>query len=111
MLLEATLWENRILGHQTRPPAVKGWFIDRKAARADTERIMDDYDVRAPGPDTLAVALSGGNQQKLIVGREMESAPRRAARRPPHPRASTSARRRPSGNCSRTPGPKGWASC
>jgi simple sugar transport system ATP-binding protein len=37
---------------------------------------MKDYDVRAPGPDTLAVALSGGNQQKLIVGREMESHPR-----------------------------------
>ena len=32
---------------------------------------MREYDVRAPGPDTLAVALSGGNQQKLIVGREM----------------------------------------
>ncbi|SDF87482.1 nucleoside ABC transporter ATP-binding protein [Blastococcus aurantiacus] len=76
MLLEAPLWENRILGHQTRPPAVKGPFIDRTAARADTERIMRDYDVRAPGPDTLAVALSGGNQQKLIVGREMSAAPR-----------------------------------
>ncbi|WP_369139652.1 ABC transporter ATP-binding protein [Modestobacter versicolor] len=76
MLLEAPLWENRILGHQTRPPAVKGAFIDRKAARSDTERIMRDYDVRAPGPDTLAVALSGGNQQKLIVGREMSARPR-----------------------------------
>ncbi len=76
MLLEGTLWENRILGHQTRPPAAKGAFIDRRAARADTARIMQAYDVRAPGPDTLAVALSGGNQQKLIVGREMESDPR-----------------------------------
>jgi simple sugar transport system ATP-binding protein len=76
MLLEAPLWENRILGHQTRPPAVKGAFIDRRAARADTERIMREYDVRAPGPDTLAVALSGGNQQKLIVGREMSVQPR-----------------------------------
>ncbi|MBN1093887.1 ABC transporter ATP-binding protein [Blastococcus sp. TML/M2B] len=76
MLLDAPLWENRILGHQTRPPAVKGLFIDRKAARADTERIMQEYDVRAPGPDTLAVALSGGNQQKLIVGREMSARPR-----------------------------------
>jgi ABC-type uncharacterized transport system ATPase subunit len=76
MLLEAPLWENRILGHQTRPPAVKGAFIDRKAARADTARIMAEYDVRAPGPNTLAVALSGGNQQKLIVGREMSAHPR-----------------------------------
>jgi ABC-type uncharacterized transport system ATPase subunit len=76
MLLEAPLWENRILGHQTRPPAVKGAFLDRKAARADTARIMREYDVRAPGPDTPAVALSGGNQQKLIVGREMSARPR-----------------------------------
>ena len=76
MLLEAPLWENRILGHQTRPPAAKGLFIDRKAARADTVEIMREYDVRAPGPDTLAVALSGGNQQKLIVGRELSSQPR-----------------------------------
>ena len=76
MLLEGTLWENRILGHQTRPPAAKGLFIDRRSARTDTERIMREYDVRAPGPDVLAVALSGGNQQKLIVGREMSSDPR-----------------------------------
>ncbi|SDX50560.1 nucleoside ABC transporter ATP-binding protein [Modestobacter sp. DSM 44400] len=76
MLLDAPLWENRILGHQTRPPSAKGAFIDRKGARADTERIMREYDVRAPGPDTLAVALSGGNQQKLIVGREMSASPR-----------------------------------
>jgi simple sugar transport system ATP-binding protein len=76
ILLDAPLWENRILGHQTLPPAARGAFIDRRAARADTERIMQDYDVRAPSPDTLAVALSGGNQQKLIVGREMSSNPR-----------------------------------
>jgi simple sugar transport system ATP-binding protein len=76
MLLDAPLWENRILGHQTRPPAGNGRFIDRKAAREDTARIMREYDVRAPGPNTPAVALSGGNQQKLIVGREMSAHPR-----------------------------------
>ncbi|MBJ7450918.1 MAG: ABC transporter ATP-binding protein [Blastococcus sp.] len=76
MLLDAPLWENRILGHQTRPPAVKGLFIDRRGARADTQRIMREYDVRAPDADTLAAALSGGNQQKLIVGREMSARPR-----------------------------------
>ncbi|WP_225234613.1 ABC transporter ATP-binding protein [Klenkia terrae] len=76
MLLDAPLWENRVLGHQTEAPNARGLFIDRKAARADTERIMREYDVRAPGPNTLAVALSGGNQQKLIVGREMSAKPR-----------------------------------
>ena len=75
LLLDAPLWENRVLGHQTREPNVNGFFIDKGAARADTVRIIDEYDVRTPGPDVLARALSGGNQQKLIVGREMSSEP------------------------------------
>jgi simple sugar transport system ATP-binding protein len=75
LLLDAPLWENRILGHQDRAPNVKGAFIDRAGARADTQRIVDAYDVRTPGIDTMARALSGGNQQKLIVGREMSGDP------------------------------------
>ena len=45
-------------------------------ARDDTERIVEQYDVRTPGIDTPSRALSGGNQQKLIVGREMSGDPR-----------------------------------
>ena len=75
LLLDAPLWENRILGHQTLKPSAKGLFIDKRASRTDTERIIEEYDVRTPGPDVLARALSGGNQQKLIVGREMSSDP------------------------------------
>ena len=75
LLLDAPLWENRILGHQTRKPSAKGLFIDKRASRADTERIIEAYDVRTPGPDVVARALSGGNQQKLIVGREMSGEP------------------------------------
>ncbi len=76
LLLGAPLWENRILGHQTRPPAVKrGGWLDVKGARADTERVVSEYDVRTPGIDTTAGALSGGNQQKFLVGREMSAAP------------------------------------
>jgi simple sugar transport system ATP-binding protein len=75
LLLESPLWENRILGHQTRPPNVKGIWIDRAGARADTRRIVEEYDVRTPGIEVDAAALSGGNQQKLIVGREMSGDP------------------------------------
>ncbi len=75
LLLDAPLWENRILGHQTRPPSAKGPWINRAGARKDTQRIVNDYDVRTPGIDTPARALSGGNQQKLIVGREMSGDP------------------------------------
>ncbi|MEO3862159.1 ABC transporter ATP-binding protein [Acrocarpospora sp. B8E8] len=70
LLLLAPLWENRILGHNSG-----GVWIDRKGARADTERIVAQYDVRTPGIDVDAAALSGGNQQKLIVGREMSGDP------------------------------------
>jgi len=76
LLLDSPLWENRILGHQTRPPSAKGPWINRAGARKDTQRIIDEYDVRTPGIDTAARALSGGNQQKLIVGREMSGEPR-----------------------------------
>ncbi|MFC7329676.1 ABC transporter ATP-binding protein [Marinactinospora rubrisoli] len=76
VLLESPLWENRILGHQTRRPNVRGAWIDRAGARADTERIVAEFDVRTPGIDVNADALSGGNQQKLIVGREMSGDPK-----------------------------------
>ncbi|NBE51696.1 ABC transporter ATP-binding protein [Streptomyces boluensis] len=76
LLLEAPLWENRILGHVTEKPNSKGFWLDLKAAQADTRRIVEEYDVRTPGIDVDAASLSGGNQQKLIVGREMSHAPR-----------------------------------
>jgi len=76
LLLEAPLWENRVLGHQTRRPNVRRGLVDRAGARADCQRIVDEYDVRTPSIDVLASALSGGNQQKLIVGREMSGEPK-----------------------------------
>jgi ABC-type uncharacterized transport system ATPase subunit len=76
LLLPAPLWENRMLGHQTQRPNVRGILVDRAGARRDTERIVREYDVRTPSVDVIASALSGGNQQKLIVGREMSGEPR-----------------------------------
>jgi simple sugar transport system ATP-binding protein len=76
LLLDSPLWENRMLGHQTQPPNARGLFLDLRGARRDTERIVAEYDVRTPGIDVLAGALSGGNQQKLIVGRELSHTPK-----------------------------------
>lgn len=76
LLLEAPLWENRILGHVTEEPNSRGGRLDLKAARSDTARIVRDYDVRTPGIEVTAASLSGGNQQKLIVGREMSHHPK-----------------------------------
>ncbi|WP_373314582.1 ABC transporter ATP-binding protein [Streptomyces longispororuber] len=79
LLLESPLWENRILGHVTEKPNSRGpggFWLDPKGAQADTRRIVEEYDVRTPGIDVTAASLSGGNQQKLIVGREMSHKPR-----------------------------------
>jgi ABC-type uncharacterized transport system ATPase subunit len=78
LLAGEPLWANRMLGHQSRPPVSKGGplgLIDRAATRADTERIVREFDVRTPGVDVPAAALSGGNQQKLIIGRELSGDP------------------------------------
>ncbi|MFD8812206.1 ABC transporter ATP-binding protein [Streptomyces sp. NPDC059627] len=76
LLLESPLWENRILGHVTEKPNAKGFWLDIKGAQADTRRIVEEFDVRTPGIDVTAASLSGGNQQKLIVGREMSHNPK-----------------------------------
>ena len=75
LLLEAPLWENAALGHQTEQPFAKGIWVDRAGSRQRTEEIRERYDVRTPNVDVSAHALSGGNQQKLILGREIMSSP------------------------------------
>jgi simple sugar transport system ATP-binding protein len=76
LLLPSPLWENTMLGHQTRAPFARGPWIDRTGARRRTEEVIRGYRVITPGVDVPAFALSGGNQQKLIVGREMSAEPR-----------------------------------
>jgi simple sugar transport system ATP-binding protein len=73
LLLDAPLWENAALGHQTKSPYANGFWINRSGARQQTEVIRSEFDVRTPSVDVAARALSGGNQQKLIIGREMTS--------------------------------------
>ena len=75
LLLDAPLWENQILGHQSQEPNAHGIWIDRDGARARTEEVVERFDVRTPNIDVNAEALSGGNQQKLIIGRELMAGP------------------------------------
>ena len=76
LVLTAPLWENVLLGHQARRPFGKGG-LDRPRRRPATgpRRSSPSFDVRTPGIDVPAFTLSGGNQQKLIVGREMTADP------------------------------------
>ncbi len=75
LLMAAPLWENAALGHQTQRPFANGAWFDRAGAAERTERIRSEFDVRTPDIDVTAHALSGGNQQKLIVGRELTAEP------------------------------------
>jgi general nucleoside transport system ATP-binding protein len=76
LLLASPLWENTMLGHQTVAPFSRGLWVSKTGARRRTEEVIREYNVMTPGPDTPALALSGGNQQKLIVGREMTAGPK-----------------------------------
>ena len=79
LLLDSSLAENVILGVHYRKPAVTGpgeVILDEKAIRRRTEQVIRDFDVRPPNPVLPARALSGGNQQKLIIGREFELPPK-----------------------------------
>ena len=71
MVLGFPVWENALLGSQRSPAFRSGPWLDACKARAHAERIIQDYDVRPPDPDRLIGSLSGGNQQKLILGREI----------------------------------------
>jgi simple sugar transport system ATP-binding protein len=79
LLLDFDLAENSILGVQhSRPIAVGpgGAWLDRAAIGERAGRIVRDFDVRPPDVALPARALSGGNQQKLIIGRELDLHPR-----------------------------------
>ena len=76
LVLDAPLWENIMLGHQTQKPFVNGPWINKEGAIARTREVITAFDVRTPGPEVAAVALSGGNQQKLLIGREMMTEPK-----------------------------------
>jgi simple sugar transport system ATP-binding protein len=78
LLLEFSLSENAILGVHYRPPAVSrvgAVLLNEPSIRQRAELVIRDFDVRPPNPALPARSLSGGNQQKLIIGREFELPP------------------------------------
>jgi len=76
LLLDSDLEENSILGVHYRPPVTTGGFLNSSAIETRTREIIENFDVRPPNPQLTARSLSGGNQQKLIIGREFELNPK-----------------------------------
>ncbi len=74
-IAEFDLIENAILeSYKDAPFSRRGW-MNWGRAEAFTREVIDTYDVRCPGPGTRIRLLSGGNMQKLILGRVLESGP------------------------------------
>jgi ABC-type uncharacterized transport system ATPase subunit len=76
LVLDFTLAENIALHDYAREPNARlGWLFPKRLERR-AEELIRRFDVRGGGPRTLASALSGGNQQKLVLARELGRDPR-----------------------------------
>jgi ABC-type uncharacterized transport system ATPase subunit len=76
LLLDSDLEENSILGVHYRSPVSMNGFLNSAVIEKRTMEIIENFDVRPPNPQLAAKSLSGGNQQKLIIGREFELSPK-----------------------------------
>lgn len=76
LIMDFTAWENVAFGYHDAPEYQKNaLFMDNDALRADTAKKMERFDVRPPIPTLAAKSFSGGNQQKIVVAREIERNP------------------------------------
>jgi general nucleoside transport system ATP-binding protein len=76
LVLDFTLAENIALhDYRSEPDSRWGWLYPNRLVRR-ARRLLKEFDVRGGGPQTLALALSGGNQQKVVIAREIDGDPR-----------------------------------
>jgi simple sugar transport system ATP-binding protein len=76
LILDFSVAENLALKTYRQRPFARRGFLDLRAVEAFARELADEYDVRAPGVRSWAGTLSGGNQQKAVVAREMRHARR-----------------------------------
>ncbi|MCX7302409.1 MAG: ABC transporter ATP-binding protein [Rhodobacterales bacterium] len=76
LIMDFTAWENVAFGYHNDPRYQRSsLFMSNPAIRADTAAKMERFDVRPPNPELSAKNFSGGNQQKIVVAREIERNP------------------------------------
>ena len=76
LVLDYSVEDNMILEIHSDPPYAKRGFLQREPIRSHAKQLIEEFDVRAgQGSATMARSLSGGNQQKAIVGREIDLNP------------------------------------
>lgn len=75
LVLDFTVAENMVLQTYYRPPFSTKSRLNWEAIRREARRLIEQFDIRTPGEDVSASSLSGGNQQKVIVARELSRHP------------------------------------
>jgi ABC-type uncharacterized transport system ATPase subunit len=75
LVLKYSLAENAILGNHYKQPFAKGIMMNYANVKDYARKIIQEFDVRTPSEDVLAAKLSGGNQQKMVVAREISKDP------------------------------------
>lgn len=75
LIMDYAAWENVPFGYHHDATYRKGLFMDHGAIKTDTEGKMERFDVRPPHPQLSAKNFSGGNQQKIVLAREIERNP------------------------------------
>jgi simple sugar transport system ATP-binding protein len=76
MVMAFAAWESGVLGYEGLPAYSGGGFLRRRRMRGDTDAMMERFDVRPRAPELASGNFSGGNQQKLVLARELGQAPR-----------------------------------
>jgi simple sugar transport system ATP-binding protein len=76
LVLAMEMRENVILGHHFRPDFGRGPVLDERSVDEFAQRKVREYDIRVASTRTPALAMSGGNQQKVLVAREFAFGPR-----------------------------------
>jgi simple sugar transport system ATP-binding protein len=75
LVLKYSLSENAILGNHFKKPFSKGILLDYGKVKEYAKKLIKEFDVRTPNESVFAASLSGGNQQKLVVAREISKDP------------------------------------
>jgi general nucleoside transport system ATP-binding protein len=75
LIMDYQAWENTAFGYHKDPAYRSGMLMDNAAIKADTVEKMERFDVRPPNPKLAAKNFSGGNQQKIVLAREIERNP------------------------------------
>ncbi|MCL3881943.1 ABC transporter ATP-binding protein [Marivita sp. GX14005] len=75
LIMPFTAWENTVFGYHHDPAIQSGPLMDNAAIQKEAAAKMERFDVRPPNPKLAARNFSGGNQQKIVLAREIERNP------------------------------------